>query len=318
MTSVKPESAHVGPFLAVDMGGSKLMLGLVQADGSARAVHRVEPVPEFGESLLGVISAYVGSLAGEGLELPQSCGVAVPGLTDPVHGLWRHGSFSGIKDWPIRDELESCLGMPVFIANDVDACAVGERLWGGAAHEPNYLWITLSNGVGGAVVLDGHLYRGPGFAAGEIGHMKAIRDGIPCECGGHGCLEQYASGRAISRHYKEFVGEADVELLSAESIAGRARAGEREAQAAFSTAAAHLGDVLADAVMLLNIPCIFLGGGVSQAFDLMEKPLQDALERNLYPEANTLPRIQVTRLGYEAALLGAAAVAHPDARESFL
>ncbi|MEX0331562.1 MAG: ROK family protein [Puniceicoccaceae bacterium] len=309
-----PESGDSGPCLSVDLGGSKLLLGLVQADGSIQAVQRVEPAPEQGEKLLEIISGYVDSLSPDKRDLPKRCGVAVPGLTDSAGGLWRHSSYSGVEDWPIRDELEERLGMPVFIANDVDACAVGERLWGGAAHEPNYLWITLSNGVGGAIVLDGHLYRGPGFAAGEVGHMKAVRDGIPCECGGRGCLEQYASGRAISRHYEKRVGDS----LSAAAIAERAREGDQQAKAAFSTAATHLGDVLADAIMLLNIPCVFLGGGVAQAFDLMEKPLQDALERNLYPEANTLPRIQVTRLGYEAALLGAAAVAHPDARESIL
>ena len=314
MNPGEPDSGPDGPILAVDLGGSKLLLGLVGADGSIQAVRRVDPVPAQQEELLESITGYAASLQSEGHAPPARCGVAIPGLTDPIRGIWRHASFSGIRDWAIRDELQDRLGIPVSIANDVDACALAERLWGGARDEPDYLWITLSNGVGGAIVLDGRLYRGPGFAAGEIGHMKAVRDGLPCGCGGRGCLEQYASGRAISRHYRDLRGDS----LSAATIAERAREGDEAALDSFRRAATHLGNVLADALMLLNLPRVFLGGGVARALDLMEAPLREALAANLYPEANTIPHLSPTRLGYEAALLGAASLAHPHVQENCL
>ena len=316
MNTVKQEVDDAGPIYAVDLGGSKLLTACVDSEGTARNISRVEPTPADVEGILSVITDHHDAIVKKGECAPTRCGIAIPGLTDPVHGVWRHASFSGIRDWPIRDQLEERIGIPVFIANDVDACALAERLWGGAKSEPDFLWITLSNGVGGAIMLDGRLYRGANHAAGEIGHMKAVRDGLRCGCGGCGCLEQYASGRAISRHYQA-ISPRGV-LLPAKIIAGLARDGDAVAKEAFSTAGRHLGIVIADAVSLLNVPCLYVGGGIAQAYDLMENAVHEALIKNLYPEANTIPRIEVTPLGYDAALLGAAATAHPYVQKTCL
>jgi glucokinase len=293
------------------------MTGCVDADGTLRQVSRVEPAPVDVEGILQAVTEQYEAILKKEDCVPARCGMAIPGLTDPLRGVWWHGSFSGIRDCPIRDVVEERLGIPVYMANDVNACALAERLWGGAKAEPDYLWVTLSNGVGGAIMLDGRLYHGPGCAAGEVGHMKAVRDGgLPCDCGASGCLEEYASGRAISRHYKDL--NKGKELLPAKAIAGLARDGDAAAMEVFQSAARHLGNVLADAISLLNVPCIFLGGGVAQSFDLMEEVLLEALGNNLYPEANKVPRVAMTHLGYEAALLGAAATAHPHVQKHFL
>lgn len=289
---------------AVDLGGSKLMTSAVTAEGHLYAVRRVEPVPKTPTEILEVIADHRDRLVENGHVL-RGAGVAIPGLTDSGAGLWRHASFSGIRDWVVREAVERRLGIPVAIANDVDACALAEARWGGARGKRDFLWITLSNGVGGALFLNGELYAGAGCAAGEIGHMKAVRGGHSCGCGGRGCLEQYASGRAIARAYAERTGGSP---LGAREIAELAKRGQAHALEAFREAGRHLGAVLADAISLLNVPLVFLGGGVAQSFALMRETFDATMVENLYPEANPLPEVQVTQLGYEAALLGAASV----------
>ena len=293
------------PVYAVDIGGSKLLTALVSGGGKVERLRRWEPVPSTPEALLELIAEQYAEAMQEGGPA-AGCGVTIPGLADPRRGLWRHATFSGVRDWPVKAALESRLGIPVAIANDVDACALAELRWGAAKGRKDFLWITLSNGVGGALVLNGSLYTGPGSAAGEFGHLKAVRGGISCECGGRGCLEQYASGRAIARYYARHAGMA--ENLSAQEVAKRAQGGDLAAREAFVQAGTHLGAVLADAIGLLNVPLVFIGGGVAQSFSLMRDAVEAALRTNLYAEANPLPELRITQLGYHAALLGAASV----------
>lgn len=293
-----------GQIFAVDLGGSKVLTGLVERSGRFSEVERF--VPEGGdvESILEIIESRFDALSAS-VSL-VGCGVTIPGLADPVKGVWRHASFSGVGNLPLRDLLEKRLGIPVAIANDVDACASAEQRWGGGRACRNFAWVTLSNGVGGALVLNGELYRGEGFAAGEMGHMKAVRGGRACECGGFGCLEQYASGRAIAQDYRN---RAGVErACSAEEVADLCRRDDPHARAAFEYAAQQLGIVLSDVVSLLNLPVVFFGGGVAQSFDLLRPAVAAALEANLYAEANAVPELKVTELGYHAALLGAASI----------
>lgn len=294
-----------GPVYAVDIGGSKLVTAIVSADGEVQSLRRREPAPLTPEALIEAIAQQYAEALEEAGPV-AGCGVTIPGLADPRRGLWRHASFSGLRDWPVQAALAERLGLEVAIANDVDACALAEQRWGAAQGRRDFLWITLSNGVGGALVLDGSLYTGAGHAAGEIGHLKAVRGGIPCECGGRGCLEQYASGRAIARHYAQSGGTADG--ASAQEVARRALSGEPAAREAFALAGSHLGEVLADAIGLLNVPLVFFGGGVAQSFALMRDAVEGSLRTNLYAEANSLPEMRVTQLGYHAALLGAASV----------
>lgn len=298
------QGEQLGQIFAVDLGGSKVLTGLVERSGRFFEVERFVP----GEGGIDLIleeieSRYHALKASFPLD---GCGVTVPGLADPVTGIWKHASFSGVGNLPLRDLLEKRLGLPVAIANDVDACASAEQRWGGGRAFRNFAWITLSNGVGGALVLNGELYRGEGCAAGEIGHMKAVRGGRACECGGCGCLEQYASGRAIAHDYRNRAGVEGP--CSAEDVADLCRMDDPHARAAFDYAGQQLGIVLSDVVSLLNLPVIFFGGGVAQSFELLRPAVVAALEANLYAEANGVPELKVTELGYHAALLGAASI----------
>jgi glucokinase len=290
---------------AVDIGGSKMLSAVVSADAELDRLRIWSAVPADPRQLLERIAADFEEAAAQ--FSIGACGVSIPGLTDPEKGLWRHASFSGMRNWAIGPALRDSLGVPIAICNDVDACAHAEIRWGLGKEAQDFAWITLSNGVGGALVLQGAPYLGSSYAAAEIGHMKAVRSGLPCECGGFGCLEQYASGRAIARQYARKKGLDDAP--SCAEIAAWARGGDAIAREVFDEAGGHLGNVIADVISLLNLPLIVFGGGVALSFDLLNNTFTQTLAASLYPEANPMPRVEVTPLGYHAALLGAASLA---------
>jgi glucokinase len=202
--------------------------------------------------------------------------------------------------------LRRALGLPqsnVFFENDINACALAELKFGGASGD--FVWITISTGNGGAVVSDGRLVRGAGGCAGEFGHLKVERaHPYRCGCGGLGCLEAHASGVAIKRRAAEAGLGVDTD---AKRCAELARGGNAAALGVYEETGVYLGRALAIAANLLNPSTAFIGGGVSQALDLMLPAIRRTLELEALPQCKNVKVVQ-TKLGYEAALLGAAAV----------
>ena len=260
------------------------------------------------EGLLRSISALAGEAgrANPEVEIP-AVGVAIPGLADAVGGVWRYSCFSGIADYPIVEVLSSRLGLPVYIDNDVNACAFAERAFGRCRGVDDYLWVTVSNGVGGAVVLNGEIYRGAFGGSGEIGHIIVEeQNGRICPCGNSGCLEAQASGRAIAAYYRDLRGESD---LDAREIAERAKSGDEAARQVYRIAGRYLGKAIAAAVNIMNPAMVVLGGGVSMDAELFLPEIRDAVDRACFRAANPQLEIEKTDLGYEASLKGAAALA---------
>lgn len=308
-----------GISFAIDIGGSKLMTAFIDASGAvtARTHHALEGASE--EELLRLIEGdFAARPASVDLGNIRSVGIAVPGLTDPTRGLWLHASFSGIRNFPIAEILRERLHLPVYIENDVNACAVAERVFGVCREANDYVWLTISNGIGGALFIRGRLYRGAFLHAGEIGHMNVEPEGHPCGCGAKGCLEEYASGRALTRLYAARAGLPEAEAPSARDLAGLAREGGTAALATFREAALYLARGIANVVNLLNPEAVILGGGVARAFDIFGEDLRAEVATRIYREANPSIRIEPTALGYEAALLGAAAITRETVRKSFL
>lgn len=298
--------------LGFDIGGSKYNIGLV--DGRGQILDQ-----EIGywsaltrEAVLADLCACADLLLTRNAQrIPVVAGVTIPGLADPQGGLWVEASFSGIRDFPIASELSARYGIPAYVDNDGQACAMAEQLFGGCGDTENFLYVTVSNGVGGACCLDGKIYTGSKQGAGEIGHCIVVPGGRTCGCGNRGCLESYAAGPGLSISYLELGGEslADGTMPSAKEIAQRARRGERAALEAFRLEGEYLGQVIATAVNLLNPAKVVLGGGVSLAFDLFGPTLIEKVNRQIYRKANQSLIIEPTALGYNGGLYGAAAVA---------
>jgi len=294
-------------YFAVDIGGSKLVAGLVAPDGRVIARSRFDYACPVGAELLldKVCEGYRALTRGCPSARPVAAGVSVPGLTDGREGVWVYSPFSGIRDVPVARLLRAEIGLKVRIQNDVNACALAEKAFGACREVDDYLWVTVSNGIGGALVLGGRLYEGAVGHAGEIGHFLVSPGGARCGCGRRGCLEAEAAGPAISRMYREWTGKA----LSAKQIAQAAGEGDGPARRAFFESGRHIGRALAEAANLLNPACAVLGGGVALSFDLLEGGLRESLAEGLFEAANPNFRVIPTGLGYDASLLGAAVLA---------
>ena len=290
--------------LAIDIGGSKLITGLVDDAGKVLASTKRQLPPKYNIQL---IIDSICRMSEEYLkEQPEAVGVTIPGLADAEKGIWKYAPFSSISDIPIAAILSEKLRLPVYIDNDVNACALAEKKFGACTNTDNFLWITVSNGIGGALCLNGEIFCGEHNSAGEIGHfiVEEHTDRI-CGCGKKGCLEAMASGRGIARTYFEWTGKE----MSAQEIAALAAEGDENARKAFELAGFCIGKALSYSINLLNISHVVIGGGVSQSFELLYPSMMQALERYMFAQANPDIKIEKTQLGYYAALVGCAAVA---------
>ena len=293
--------------LALDLGGSKYMAGLVTREGHILKSTRGEWESLEGQRVLPQVVKAARLLLEEHPEIRLTgVGATIPGLADAQQGIWLEASFSGIRNLPVAAELTREFEVPAFADNDAQACALAVKLFGGARDCEDFVYLTLSNGVGGAAFSGGRLVRGSRNHAMELGHCTVVPDGRPCGCGGRGCLEMYAAGPGISRTFAELTGSGT--LLAAKEIAQKAREGDLAALEAFGRAAEHLGFALSYAVNLFNPQKIILGGGLSLAFDVYGDLLRGALKKHTYHAANPEVPVQATGLGYEGGLLGAAAV----------
>ena len=305
------DAAIDGVSLAFDIGGSKYVVGLVDRKGNILAKKRKVWDSLEARRVIREIIESAESLLEENPHIrPSIIGATIPGLADPGKGLWIEASFSGIRELAVAETLQEHFGLPAFADNDGQACAAAEKLFGSCRDVPNFIYLTISNGIGGAICIDNHLCYGAHNTAGEFGHCIVVENGRLCKCGNCGCLEMHASGPAISRNYAELGGAEPPEGRPADAaeIARRARLGEPAAIATFELEGRFLGKVIATACNLVNPQKVVLGGGVSLAFPLFESSLRDTLRTHSYFRANPDVEIEPTRLGYDGGLLGAASI----------
>ena len=291
--------------LAIDMGGSKYMAGLVTRAGEILDCERREWLSMEGAEVLPLVIQTAKQVMDRNPGVHAGgIGATIPGLADGKNGVWLEASFSGIRNLPVAQAFQEAFQLPAYADNDGQACALAEKLYGGGQGLNDFLYVTVSNGIGGAAFSGGRLLRGSRGCAFELGHCPVKPQGRACKCGAEGCLEAYAAGPGLSATYRELSGEK----ASGREIAALARSGDPAAVKAFSLEGEYLGLGLSWTVNLFNPEKIILGGGLSLAYDLYEKPLKEALRRHTYHTANPCVAVERTRLGYEGALLGAAAV----------
>ncbi|MBQ6706033.1 MAG: ROK family protein [Clostridia bacterium] len=288
---------------AVDIGGSKMVCGVLNRKGEILRQWRTEYSPGYSaEDLFQYVREGFRVLnAGEDCSV---CGATVPGLCDVHTGRWLYAPFSGLSDIPITDILTEITGFPAYADNDVNLCALAERYFGACRNIRDFLWITVSNGIGGGLFLNGELYRGSRLTAGEMGHLTVEENGRLCGCGKRGCLEAMASGAYLSAIYEERNGIR----LPTKKLAELAREGDEEALALFRTAGTYIGKGISHAVNLLGLDTVVLGGGVAESFSLLEPGISDALAHCVFDQGNPEVHVIHSPLGQYAALKGCAAL----------
>ena len=302
--------------VGVDVGGTKIAAGVV--DDTGRIVEKLRKAsPTTDElSLLEAIREVVGELRTR--HDITAVGVGAPGFIGADRRTVLFTPNLPWRDEPLAELLERVLDLPVLIENDANAAAWAEFVFGAGTGVPDQLLLTLGTGVGGGLVLGGEIYRGGHGVAAEVGHLTVVRDGIPCGCGRHGCLEQYASGSALVREARSAAatGRApalleaaggDVSLVTGAMVTEQARAGTPEAVALFEEMGEALAVGIGSLIAVLDPSLVMLGGGVSEAGDLILAPTTAALDRELTGGAHRPgPEIRLAALGNDAGLIGVA------------
>ncbi|MET0475550.1 MAG: ROK family protein [Mycobacterium sp.] len=296
-------STHATAVAGVDIGGTstEVVLCSPQLEVLARA-SAATPASVGGAAMIDTCLGLVDALVRATGTRLLGIGVGAAGVVDSQAGtvLVASDSFTAWAGFPVTDTLHRKTGVPVYLDNDVNAFLRGETATGAVAGEAQAFGMTIGTGVGGAVWLHGELFEGLHGAAGEIGHSPGFGDRA-CTCGGYGHLETLASGRSIAARYREDTG---IDLSAAE-IAARARRHDHAAITVFDTAGSAIGQAIIMVAALIDITTVVIGGGVAQAWDL----LQPAIRRRLTdePPVSGRPiRLERSALGSDAVALGAA------------
>lgn len=298
--------------LAIDIGGSKYMVGIVDLNGNIIESRRYKWEELTSKTVVQSIIKSSRELLEEHRDISlDSIGVTIPGLADPRGGIWIESSFSGIKNINIGEILQKEFGLPVYIDNDAQACALAEKLFGVCKENKDFLYMTISNGIGGAVFANNSLYYGGFGNAGEIGHCVVVENGFQCKCGNKGCLEVYAAGPAIVRNFIELGGDTNSReiTIDAKYISELAYKGDEIAIKTFELVGKYVGKVIGTICNVLNPQKVIIGGGVSLSFSLFEQSLKDTIKDYIYISANKGLVIEPSPFGYNGGLLGAAGIA---------
>lgn len=314
------------PVLGIDIGGTKLAVGLATPDGTILAEAREPSLASEGPDpmIRRVIAMSRRIVSDAGLELKDvvAVGIGCGGPLDPARGVVIDAlNNPGWIDVPLVERIQGALDRPTYLDNDANAAALGEHRFGAGRGIDDMVYLTISTGIGGGVILDGELRRGANGNAGELGHISVCYEGRPCRCGGIGCLEAYASGTNIAqralealrsgRHSTELARLAaeGEEAVTGEAVVEAARKGDPLARAIWDETVELLGAGVASMINAFNPRRIIIGGGIARAGDLLFKPLRQIALRRAMPHLAGIVEIIPAELGERVGVLGAVAVA---------
>lgn len=310
--------------VGIDIGGQSVKMGVIDRRANFVASKRFDmqgygkdDTERFLSDLCGYIREVTESV---GLDSIQGVGIGAPDgnyydgtIVDAVNLAWAKG-----KVVPLKQYIQKELGLNVVVTNDANAAAIGEMTYGNAIGMKNFIEITLGTGVGSGIVVDGKLVYGADGFAGELGHTTAVRNnGRRCGCGKTGCLETYASSGGVCQTSREMLETSDEESLlrskislTAKDVYDAAVGGDNLAKRVFDYTGRILGEKFADFIAFSAPEAIILFGGVSNAGDLLLKPIKESMEANVVHLWKG--KVKVLRSGLpesDAAILGAGALA---------
>ncbi|AZR72241.1 transcriptional regulator [Anoxybacter fermentans] len=312
--------------IGVDLGGTKILTAIADMEGKILNRVRVDTgADEPAENVIGRIIKTVNEVmeqVGATKDEVLRIGVGSPGPLDIEKGVVL---FSPNLKWhnvPIVSMMEEELGLPVVLENDANAAALAEYTFGAGKGAEHMIYMTISTGIGGGVIINGQLLHGVGSAAGELGHHTIIPDGPQCGCGNYGCLEALASGTALGRYGREAVLSGEETLMremvnSPEKVDGSvvtraAEAGDKVALEIVDRVATYIGIGIANMINIFNPAKVVLGGGVIKAGHLFYDKILKTVEERALEAPRKQCEIVFAELGSDVGVLGAIAVALKD------
>ena len=308
--------------IGVDVGGTKVAAGVVDDHGQIiEKVRRPTPstnIHETAEVIVEVVDLLKGKF--EGIE---AVGLGAAGFVDETRAIVRFAPNLAWRGEPLREKVEARVGLRVVVENDANATAWGEARFGAGRGEDFLVLVALGTGIGGGIIIGGELYRGRFGIGAEFGHYRVVPDGRRCGCGNRGCWEQYASGNALVHEARDLarvapamvgrlleLGNGSPEGISGPEVTQAAREGDPAALECFRTVAGWVGQGLADLAAVLDPGAFVIGGGLSEAGDLLLEPVCTAYRRALTGRGHrALANIRIAELGPDAGIVGAADLA---------
>ena len=315
--------------VGIDIGGTKVAGGLVTPEGEVVAwarrdtPHRSTSPAVVEDTIVGVVDELLAVAPTDVVAV----GIGAAGFVSADRSTVVFAPHLSWRDEPLRDKLRSRVPLPVWVDNDANAALWAEWRFGAAQGQNNVLMVNLGTGIGGALLIDGHVLRGAFGIAGEFGHMQVVPGGQRCECGNKGCWEQYASGNVLVREARSLMlarsplatdllarAGGDAMALTGPMITQAARDGDPTATELFTEIGHWLGVGIANLAAALDPGLFVIGGGVSAAGDLLLEPARTTFHRTLTGRGyRPIAQVVAAALGNEAGLIGAADRARRDA-----
>lgn len=307
ITTIREKAAPVR--VGITIGCDEIRIGLVDIHQKIIACDKrktnasrpaKEVLDEIGQKTLELLER-------QGIAIDQcvGAGIGVPGTIDRKNGIVRYSNNIKWKNVEIAKELTNFLPIPIHVANDADCAALGEAAAGAGKECQDVIMITLGVGVGGGVILNGKIYEGKGIGASELGHMVIVEGGEPCTCGRRGCLESYASVRALVRDAKRATGRT----MSPQEIFEGASLGDGALKEVADIYIRRLGIGMVNIVNIFRPQLVLLGGELSTLGEALTKPLYEIMRKGCFGgELSELPEIEFAALGDEAGIIGAASL----------
>ncbi len=311
-------------FGGIDVGGTKILTIIMNEDREIVGRSKTKtPVLASGEELVQLMVGELKTALDDAKikkNLLKSLGATFPGPVDFETGWVKDAPNLGIQSYPLQQALMDALQIPVTLENDVNAGIYGELIAGAARGYQHVVGVYPGTGIGGGIIIDGHLYRGISGGAGEVGHMKVQLEGRLCGCGQRGCLEAMASKTAIAKElvHLAMTGKAqtilekagsDISAIKSKHIRQSIEAGEIHVQNVVEKAAYYLGVGLANLVNIFNPQLIVLGGGLIEKLDKWILPIaQQTMRDNAMPSLVQRVEIKVAQLEDDSVALGVAAL----------
>ncbi len=312
--------------VAADLGGTSFRVALVDRRMNilARSAHFTRPQEGASRAVERIIESIRQTASRSSLERVKGIAVATAGPLDPSRGMilsppslptWRHV--------PLKDLLRDAFPLPVWVEHDADMAALGEYRFGSGRGFDRLIYLTVSTGIGGGVILDGKLLRGAKVSAAELGHIVIDPNGPPCNCGGKGHVEAMASGTAIARMARERLARGersslrercgdDLGKVTAQLVAEGARAGDTLAREVMREAGTNLGLAVVSLIHIFDPDVVIIGGGVSNAGELLLGPVREVIAERAMEDFRDRARVVQSALGDNSGILGVAAFAFEE------
>ena len=313
--------------IGIDIGGTKVLGALVDTSGTVTLEKRIPSPAQDPDQMVEVVASLITELADAAGQELEAVGVAAAGFIDATGSTVLYAPNLKWRNEPLRERLEQRTKLAVVIENDANAAGWAEFRFGAGQGTKDMAMLTLGTGVGGAIISDGQLRRGGFGIAGELGHIRVVRDGRPCGCGRKGCVEQYASGTALLNAAKALVASKDpaaamlaelspsAEQLTGQHIAQALLAGDSGARALIEDLGQYLGEAMGSITAALDPEVYVIGGGLSEAGELVLEPIRRSFEAEV-PANGFRPVAKVVGATFsnQAGVIGAADLARQSLR----